>query len=184
MIAALFVCSQTIVGQSLDVRLDGEQLRVIVNRVRLLSGEPLQKLRDGASVTYVVRLAALSGQAGSVLARADYRFVISYDIFEERFQVSRIQPSPRVMSHLTMAAAESMFFELSELSVRNLPADRPFWIRWECRVEDSAKDTDSTTTLDGLVDLFGRRPTKQPARSVVEAGPFKLSTLPRQTPSR
>ena len=79
--------------------------------MRFLSGDALKKLHDGVPVDYVFRLTALTSRVGSVLAKSEYRFVISYDIFEEKFQVSRIRPTARVVSHLICAAAEAACVE-------------------------------------------------------------------------
>jgi hypothetical protein len=38
-----------------------------------------------------------------------FRFIVSYDIFEEKFAVNRIEPNPRSITHLTQAATETWF---------------------------------------------------------------------------
>ena len=72
------------------------------------------------------------------MAKSEYRFVISYDIFEEKFQVSRIRPTARVVSHLTQAAAEALCIESLELPIQSISTTRPFWLRLEYEAEESA----------------------------------------------
>ena len=173
-----------VLAQSLNARTNGDRLRVNVEGVRFLSGDALRKLRDGVPVDYVFRLTALTSRVGSVLAKAEYRFVISYDIFEEKFQVSRIRPTPRVLSHLSLAAAEAACVDILELPTQSINSTKPFWLRWEYEAEESKQAENSEVSLGGLVEIFSRKTAKEPSRGVVESGPFILSNLPRIAPGR
>jgi hypothetical protein len=184
-VAVLILASRPLKAQSLNVRLDGDRLRINVARVRLLTGDPLQQLRDGASVTYTFQLSALNTRSGMTLTRATYRFVISYDIFEERFQVSRLQPSALVLSYLTMAAAEAAMLEALELPAPAIDAARAFWVRWEFQADDPSQGRNSSgSPLGGLVDIFSRKSSNAPLSGAVESGPFRLRDLSRVTPTR
>jgi hypothetical protein len=171
-------------AQSLKARVEGDRLRVGVQKMPFLSGEALRRLRDGVSVNFVFRLLALAGRSGTVIARSEYRFVISYDIFEEKFQVSTVRPAARVQSHLTQEAAEAACLEAMDLPVQSLGTAASFWLRWEYEAEQPVTSDESDATLGTLVDIFSRRSSKQPLRGAVEAGPFRLSDLPRLAPSR
>jgi len=173
-----------VLAQSLNARTSGDRLRVSVEGVRFLSGDALRKLRDGVPVDYVFRLTALTSRVGSVLAKAEYRFVISYDIFEEKFQVSRIRPTPRVLSHLSLAAAEAACVDILELPTQSISSTKPFWLRWEYEAEESKPAENTEVSLGGLVEIFSRKAAKEPSRGVVESGPFVLSNLPRIAPGR
>jgi len=181
---AVVLGSQVVSAQSLAVRIEGDRLRVNVQKVRLLNGEPLRKLRDGTSVTFVFRLSALSSRLGAALVKAEYRFVISYDIFEEKFQVSRTEPSPRVLSRLSLEAAEAACFEGLELRIPSLAPDRAFWVRWEYEEQESPQSGESAVTLGGLVDIFSRKRAQEPVRGMVESGSLRLQDLSRSTPAR
>jgi hypothetical protein len=172
------------IAQSLNARTEGDRLRVAVGGVRFLSGDALKKLHDGVSVSYVFRLSAHASRLGSAMAKSEYRFVISYDIFEEKFQVSRVRPTARVVSHLTAAAAEATFIEAMELPIQSISAGMPFWLRLEYETIESSTDGDPGISLNGLVDIFSRTSTKEPLRGLLEAGPLRLSDLPRSAPVR
>ena len=144
----------------------------------------MRKLRDGVPVTYIFHLTVLNSRYGSTVAKAEYRFVISYDIFEEKFQVSRERPTVRVVSHLTLAAAEAACLEVLELPLRSINASRPFWLRWDYQAEDAAQTDNTEVSLGGLVEIFSRTTKKEPTQGLVESGPFVLSNLPRVAPSR
>ena len=172
------------IAQSLGARTEGDRLRVVLSGVRFLSGDALKKLHDGVPVSYVFRLSAQTSRFGSTLVKSEYRFVISYDIFEEKFQVSRIRPTPRVLSHLSLAAAEAACVDILELPTQSINSTKPFWLRWEYEAEESKQAENSEVSLGGLVEIFSRKTAKEPSRGVVESGPFILSNLPRIAPGR
>ena len=184
LLVALLVASQPVIAQSLQARVDGERLRVGVSRLRLLTGVPLERLHDGATVIYTFQLSILNGRSGEVVSRTFFRFAISFDIFEETFQVSRLEPTTRVQSHLSMMAAEAAVVDAIEMSTRSLPADRPFWIRLDYRTEDMTQSGDTPISIGTLVDLFSRKSSRSPVSGGIDAGPFRLQDLPRVTPTR
>jgi hypothetical protein len=163
-------------------------LRISAPQLRFLTGETLQRLRDGASVTYVFDVAATGGRYGARLAHASYRFVFSYDLWEEKYAVARLDPSPRSISHLSAAAAESWSLDSLILPVNGLSPNDPFWISLEYRAEEPPRSTEdldnSGFTLGGLIDIFSRRNQKQPPRGSRDGGPFRLSDLRRTSPAR
>ena len=167
-------------AQSLDVRLDGDRLRIAVTNSRLIAGEALERLHDGASVTYVVRVSALTTKNGRTITSAEFRFVVSFDIFEEKFQVTRTAPSPRVVSHLSLSAAEAACVDGLDLTLSGISPSMPFWIRWEFEAE--APQGGQSGGLGGLVDLFSRKNSKEPVSALVESGPYRLADLPRVAP--
>ena len=78
-------------------------------------------MRDGVPVDYVFRLTALTSRVGSTMAKSEYRFVISYDIFEEKFQVSRLRPTARVVvASQSAAAAEAACVDILELPTQSI----------------------------------------------------------------
>ena len=185
LVAALIAAMQgTAAAQSLSGRIDGDRVRVIVAGTRFLSGDALKKLHDGVPVIYVFRLTALTSRIGITMAKAEYRFVISYDIFEEKFQVSRVRPTARVVSHLTAAAAEAVFIESMDLPIQSISSGMPFWLRLEYEAEESPANDNPEVSLGGLVEIFSRTSTRSPIRGVLEAGPLRLSDLPRSTSGR
>ena len=173
----------SLAAQSLRARTEGDRLRVVVERPRFLSGDALRKLHDGVPVVYIFQLSAHTSRLGSTIAKSEYRFVISYDIFEERFQVSRVRPTGRVVSHLTAAAAETTFLDTLELPIQSIRTGT-FWLRLEYQTEEQAENDSPAVSLGGLVEIFSRTTAKEPTRGVLEAGPLRLSDLPRSAPAR
>ena len=180
---ALLAWATPAVAQKLEVKLDGDHLRVTVSGARLIAGEALQRLRDGASITYLMRVSAWSGRAGKLLSSTEYRFVVSFDIFEEKFQVTRTMPSVRVVSHLSMTAAEVACSDGLEIPLVGIAATMQFWVQWEFQAENAAGG-EAGGGLGSLVDLFGRKSAKEPAKGFAESGPYRLADLPRYSAPR
>lgn len=170
-------------AQSLDVKLEGDHLRVSVGNAKLIAGESLQKLRDGASVTYLMRVSAWNPRGGKLLSSTEYRFVVSFDIFEEKFQVTRVMPSAKVVSHLSLNAAEVACTDGLEIPLAGIATTMPFWVRWEFQAE-FAVGGESAGALGTIVDLFALRPAKDPSGGFKEVGPYRTADLPRYSPPR
>lgn len=164
----------------LTVEREGERLRLSAPEFHFLSGEPIERLHDGRSVTYVFT-ASLHLHRGGPLGRGVTRQVVfSYDLWEERFAVVRPDDPKVAASHLTAAAAEAWCIDLLVLPVRAAPADKTFVVKLECSLrEEGAKpaDTPSATTLTGLIDLLSRKAPAAPPRWEAASLPLRLADL-------
>lgn len=173
-----------LLAQSLNARIEGDQLRIVNSRVHFLVGEALTRLRDGATVKYTFQLSAKTEKNGRVLARADQQFSISYDLWEEKFAVKTMGPSTRSISHLSAAAAEAWCVEKLSMPVGALDGNPSFWLRLDYRAEDptaapTAADN-SGFTLSGLVDIFSRQKRSEQLRGFDEIGPLRVDSLKKK----
>ena len=164
----------------LTVEREGDRLRLSAPQLHFLSGESLDQLRDGRSVTYVftVSLQVERGQSrGTGLTR---QVVFSYDLWEERFSVARADDPQTSASHMTAAAAEAWCIDLLSLPISAAPTDRTFVVKLECSVrdeDDGRTEGPSTTTLTGLIDLLSRKPRATPPRWEAISPAMRLSDL-------
>ena len=167
-------------AQSITARIDGDQLRIAAPRLHFLMGEAQARLRDGATVKYEFQLAARIDRNGKVLARTQEHFAISYDLWEEKFAITKLGASPRSVSHLSAAAAEAWCVDNTSMPVAALGGN-PFWLRLDYRVDDSAASSDqpdnSGFTLTGLIDIFSRRTRGEQLHGSEEVGPLRLENL-------
>ncbi len=181
LILLLALCPAVLRAQSLNVRLEGDQLKISAPQLRFLTGEALQRLRDGASVPYVFELSVTGGRYGARLAHAIHRFVVSYDLWEEKFAVTRIDSRLRSVSHLSSSAAEIWCLDALVLPINGLNPNESLWIQLEYRAEQSSRSGDSADnsgfTLGGLIDIFSKRNQKEPLRGSRQGGPFRLVDL-------
>jgi hypothetical protein len=174
-----------IAGQSLSARIDRDQLRVLAPRFRFLVGEPLTRLRNGATVNYEFQLVLRIDRNSRPVARAQQRFAVSYDLWEEKFAVTRLNPAPRSVSHLSAAAAEAWCVDNVSVPLAALAPEQAFWLRLDFRTEDpndSINQPESTgTTLSALIDIFSRRSRSEQLRGSDEVGPLRLADLRKKS---
>src|SRR4030095_235256 len=81
------LCPILVMAQSPSVRLDGDQLRIAAPQLRFLGGDTLQRLHSGIAVNFVFSLGIGPGRNSKPNSTRTFNFVISYDIFEEKFAV-------------------------------------------------------------------------------------------------
>lgn len=145
-----------------------------------LEGKPLERLQDGATVTYVFVL-TVAPAGGAAVYRGEERFTVSFDLWEEKFAVVRAGAAPRSASHLSAAAAEAWCLDNLALPVPSLPPDKAFVIKLECRVEEpddeAGAENRSALTLAGLIDIFSRKGREPEPRWQALSRPVRLADL-------
>lgn len=171
-----------VVGQELSVRNGGDQLHITAPKLHFLSGKPLERIQNGNAVAYDFQLSVLGESKTAVLRRNFERFVFSYDLWEERFSVTRMRSTQNSAAHLTSAAAESWCLDNMAFPSTGLPFDQPVWIRLEVRAQDVKEPPpvpgEQGISIASLIEIFGRASkTRQPQYWKLEAGPLKLADL-------
>ena len=166
-------------AQSLDVRVAADVLHVRVSGVRFVNGQVLKRLKDGRSVQFEFELTALERADGPVVTRAQHRFNVSFDLWEERFAVSRIGTPPRSVSHLSAQDTEAWCLDHVTLPIAALGRfgrDMPFWIHLGYQVQDppAPNPNEPTSGLRKLIDVFSRRDESAGGGQIVTGGPFRL----------
>ena len=81
----------------------------------------------------------LPGPGGAAAAQGRQTYVLSYDLWEERFAVTLAGPPSRSIAYLTSAGAETWCLEQLTVPVNalgRLGRDAPFWVRLGYRVLD------------------------------------------------
>lgn len=170
---------------------DGDNLHVAAPPDwHFLTGRPLQRLKDGATVVYLAQLGLYddaSFQRPIRLAEMD-RFAVSYDIWDNaKFSVTMLTKTRRTSPNLPAASAEAWCLENMAISASNLEQTRRFWLRLEMHVTDQ-KDLSSVVAGPGIsfAELVLRLAKKAGADDppmMLEAGPLRLADLVR-TPGR
>ena len=118
-------------SQSMTVTTTGGEVRVQAPGFRFISDHTLARLKDGLTVRVEIEMRVLAGP-GAATAAAQNRqtFVLSYDLWEERFAATVSGTGSRSISHLTAAAAEAWCIQQLMVPVNGLGSLRsqPFWI--------------------------------------------------------
>jgi hypothetical protein len=171
-----------ILAQSVTVTRTGNAVTIRAPGFGFIKGEPLVRLKDGRSVRVDLELNVLPGPGGPVAAQGRQTYVLSYDLWEERFAVTQVGAPSRSAAYLTSAAAEAWCLEQLTVPVSalgRLGRDLPFWIRLGYRIleADSASPQDGAGdfSLRGLIDALSRRRKNDALTHSIEAGPFRLS---------
>jgi hypothetical protein len=179
---SLCVFGLSVSGEDLIPRFSDGKLQVSAPRLHFLSGNQLERLRNGVSVPFDFQLTLFAGSKGNAMTRALERFVVSYDLWEEKFSVVR-QRDRRISSgRLSATQAEAWCLENLAIPSAGVPFDKNLWVRLEIRTgenHDPVAAKIDGISLTTLIDIFSR-----PARGVqdhwsLETGPFRLGELKR-----
>jgi hypothetical protein len=174
-------------GPEMLVRLDGDYLRIALPHLDFLQGKPLERLKDGASVAFIGQVTVTtSPNSLTPAARSVARFALSYDIWEERFSVTKVGQSfdsRRSVSHLSAQAAENWCMDNLTVDRSQLPADKEFWVQLDLRTEDPRDQTgvigDPGISITRLIEIFGRPARSAQPRWLASSGPYRLADLKR-----
>jgi len=182
MLTVVFAVSPALrlAAQTLTVDTAADTLRVEARGFGFIEGPVVTRLREGRSVRVDFELTVLAKPGGPIVKQAVQAYTLSYDLWEERFAVSRAGSPPKSISHLRARDAESWCLQNLTIPVSSLGLgrDMPFWVRLVYRIQDVAPPADESPaerfTLRGLIDRLSRRREENDLAKSVDAGPFRL----------
>lgn len=168
-------------SQQLGVRLEGDFLRIVAPHFSFLSGKPLERLKEGGSVAFIGQVSVSTGP-NTIDARSVARFALSYDIWEERFSVTKIGlDSRRTVSHLSAAATEAWCLENLAIDRNQIPPDKPFFVSLDLRAEDPRDQNgvigDPGINITRLIEVFSRPARGQQPKWLISGGPYTVADL-------
>jgi hypothetical protein len=172
-------------ADSMKVFYDGDNLHVAAPTLHFLTGKPLERLKYGDVVAYVLQLELLNEARTMVVRPQKGRFVVSYALWEEKFSVTQLATAPgiapRTVEGLSATDAETWCFNNLTMSTLGLEPSQYYWLRLELRTgtaRDFADDSKIGISIKDLIDLLGRKNTE-----VTHWGPLetrvRLADLPR-----
>lgn len=179
---ALSAACLCLFAQDLVLRRSNDQMRVAAPRLHFLTGKPLERMRNGASVTYDMQLTVYGDNRQSILRRGFERFVVSYDLWEEKFSATRMRTARASASRLSAEAAESWCLDNIGIPVTGLPLDKPVYVRLDVRAQEAkerrADAEGEGLSLTKLIDIFSRAGGPVPGTQWrAEAGPVLLQNV-------
>ena len=170
-------------AEPLQVNFDGDNLHVAAPGLHFLTGKPLERLRDAATVVFLSQLTVYSDDRGTVFRRMLERIIVSYDLWEEKFAVSVPGTAARSNSHMEAAQAENWVIDGLAVSALGMDPDRQFWLQFELRTTDRREWSqlvgESGISLSSLLDWMTRQRGPDDSYWSRSAGPFRLVDLPR-----
>ena len=168
-----------VAAEPMTVRLDAGVLRVAAPGLHFLSGSTLERLHNGSSVVFTFQLSLLTNAKAATRHRSGAQFAVSYDLWEEKFAVTRLDGARKSASHLSAAAAEGWCLDHLTLPFSGLGENTPFWVRLDLRAEETEPNPaeEDPMSLTRLVEMFSRAPRQDRPQWREEAGPLRLSDL-------
>jgi hypothetical protein len=164
---------------------EGDYLHISAPRLNFLSGKTLEHLKDGASVAFIGQL-SLTSTPNAIIpdVRSVARFALSYDIWDERFSVTRIGERPdsrRSVSHLSVQAAQNWCLDNLTIDRSLVPPDKLFYVRLDLRIEDPRDQLgivgEPGINITRLIEMFSRPPRSAQEPWLLRNGPFRLADL-------
>lgn len=170
-------------AQELILHWKEDNLRLSAPKLHFLEGKPLDRLKNGDTVPYDFQLTLWVGSKDTVFQRYAERFVFSYDLWEEKFSVTKARPPRRSISHLTANAAESWCLDNLQIPTAGIGGEQPLWVRLEIRSEEP-KDIppilgDPGVSLTSLIEIFSRPARATQPHWTLDAGPLRLDDIKR-----
>ena len=167
--------------EALAPRFNGDRLQVAAPGIHFLTGKALERLHDGAPVSFAFQLTLSTIPRSVPLERALERFVISYDVWGETFSVVQAREPRRSVSHLASGAAEAWCIDHMYVPSLGAPSDRDLWLRLEIRAEQTPPKlmTDGGLSIRSLIDIFNGAAPPATQQWSAETGPFRLRDLKR-----
>ncbi len=189
-IAAAFLCgvATAMFAEELILRAQGNRIDFSAPRLHYLTGRPLARLRNAEPIAFDFQVTLAASTQTNVVKQNTARFVISYDLWEERYAVTKVTPARKTASHLTALEAEAWCVqEMSLLDLSGVAANQQLWARMDIRAEDERESrlfgrgniTDAGISLTSLIERLSMPPKATQPHWTVEAGPVTLEQLRR-----
>lgn len=170
-------------SKSLIAEHHGDHLRMSAPQMRFIEDEALERLHNGSTVTYILSLAVVAEQNVKPAFLLEERFLVSYDLWEEKYSVVQAGPGGRAASRLTAAMTEAWCLENMPIPLQAVPGRQSFMVRLECSIEENENGNggknNSSLTLAGLIDIFSRKRKTEPLKWEAASGPLRLDDLRR-----
>jgi hypothetical protein len=164
------------------VEYDGDLLYPVAPSLHFLTGKVLDRLRDSADTQAFISQLTLFYEDGAVVSRKPTRFVVSYSLWEEKFNVA-IPGSARSLEGVSATQAEAWCLENSAISASGLAPDKPFHMRFDLRMVQprdlSRVMGDLGISLTTMIDIFSRKPGGGESYPPLDSGWLRLRDLPR-----
>ncbi len=180
-------------AEELILSTHANRLEFSAPRLHFLVGKPLELLHNAAPVSFDVQATLWSGNHNHVFRRAAERFVVSYDLWEEKFSVTKLQAPRKTASHLAALAAEAWCKEQMSMDLTGLDPGEPLWARLEVRAQDGKEGgpvfgrgniSESGISLTSLIEIFSRPAQATQSHWSVDAGPVMLDELLKRSHGR
>lgn len=177
---ALFVTSLP-GGDGLTVHLGSAGISVSTARLEVIRDPVLTRLKSGSPVAFDFHLTLWSGTRSNLRRRAFERFVVSYDLWEEKFAVTGLRKPVLSATRLTPEAVGPWCVRQIKLANLDLTRDERIWVRLDVRAVDPKQDADlfdsGGVSLVNLIEMLSRPARRDTLRWTLESGALRVAEL-------
>ncbi len=163
------------------------RLELSAPTVHFLGGRPLELLHNAAVVRFNFNVTLWSGTHAHIYSQHLDQFAVSYDLWKEKFRVTKTQSPMRTIENLSQKEAEGWCFSQMSPEVPGINGSEPLWIRVEIRAEDgkdaplfgrgASSVSESGISLSSLIEIFSKPAQQQSHWGPYEVGPFTLNEI-------
>ncbi len=174
-------------AEELILRAQGGRLDFSAPRLHYITGRPLARLRNAEPVAFDFQVKLSTANKTNVIKQNTARFVISYDLWEERFAVTKTTPARKTASHLTATEAEVWCVQEMSLDLNGVAVNQPLYASMDIRAVDEVETrlfsreniTDAGISLTSLLERFSKPSKSTQPHWNLETGPVTLEQLRR-----
>jgi hypothetical protein len=171
-------------AEQVNLRLRENRLYVAVPSFNPLRGALLDRLKNGNTVPFDFHLALWVNSRSQLHRRAFDRFIVSYDLWEERFSVTGLGSPRPSASNLTPEGVPAWCLDHVSLRPVDLPDDSQVWIKLDVHAAGPKDSSDVLVDETGLnlkylIDLLARPSRGEANRWSFETGPVRIGSISR-----
>jgi hypothetical protein len=171
-------------ADSLALEIHGDRLAITLPKMDLFRGAVLTQLKNGSAVAFDFHLSLWTGNRNNVRRRAFERFVVSYDLWEEKFAVTNIRKPRASANGLNSRQVEQWCLDHITMPSPDLSRETAVGARLDVRAVDPRRDADlfanDGLSLTGLVEMLSRPARKDDSRWEFESASLRVDQLPRE----
>jgi hypothetical protein len=149
----------------------------------LFRGTILTQLKNGKAVAFDFHLALWTGSRTNIRRRAFERFVVSYDLWEEKFAVTNLRKPRANAAGLTPRQVESWCLRHLSMPAPDLTGEQTAGAQLDVRAVDSERDValfaGDGLNLTGLIELLSRPARQDEHRWKFESAALRVSEIRR-----
>jgi hypothetical protein len=181
LVTGIAILAAAVPAEQLTLDLRGDMLFASARKLDLIQPRLLAQLKQGATVAFDFQLALWVGNRDTVSRRTFERFVVSYDLWEERFAVTTLRkPQTRATGMVAASVGAWCLQNLGLPAPKLNPADK-MWVRLDVRTVENRRDVEVSPeeglSLASLVEVFSRGAKSGESRWTLESGPVSFATL-------
>jgi hypothetical protein len=181
LVTGIAILAAAVPAEQLTLDLRGDMLFASARKLDLIQPRLLAQLKQGATVAFDFQLSMWVGNRNTESRRTFERFVVSYDLWEERFAVTTLRkPQARATGMVASSVGAWCLQNLGLPAPKLNPADK-MWVRLDVRTVENRRDVEVSPeeglSLASLVEVFSRGAKSGESRWSLESGPVSFATL-------